>query len=289
MGDPAFRDYQSEGECWITLSTGEYYPDILESACRLYGPVLSQFRDLLRGSHSSVALFTVIAEVQPSWMRIQLCRVFRKYVSPETPVEMLKIKSRAARICAQYGNRFRHIVKVQERFETRPLPDEALCAVLWEYKDRGKKGYDLTEEAFGILRNQFPGCEVLGPERAGKDVPLGSVLPGYPKPGRPVDFVLKRGSKILAIGLARYDSDRGGAQEDDRTGQYREVVGEVLAYAEANALNTLKIIFVNDGPGLLLGSMWRDYADLEDRGCGRVRVATLRMMPERITPSWVEG
>ena len=158
-----------------------------------------------------------------------------------------------------------------------------------EYKARGKKGYDLTEEAFRILRKQFPGCTLLGPERAGKDVPLGSVLPNYSKPDRPVDFVLKRRSTVLAIGLARYDSDRGGAQEDDRTGQYREVVDEVLAYADANGMDTLKVVFVNDGPGLLLGSMWRDYADLEDRGRGRVRVATLRMMPERITPQWVEG
>lgn len=288
MTNRTFRDYQPEGHSWITLSTGEYYPDILESACRYYGPVLSEFRDLLRGSTSSVALFTAIAEVRPVWMRVQLCRVFKKYVSPETPVEMLKIKSKAPTICAEYGAGFRHIAKVQEKFESRPLPDEALCAVLWEYKDRGKKGYDLTEEAFRILREQFPGCTLLGPERAGKDVLLGDVLPNYPKPDRPVDFVLKRRGRVLAIGLARYDSDRGGAQEDDRTGQYREVVDEVLAYADANGMDTLKVVFVNDGPGLLLGSMWRDYADLEDRGRGRVRVATLRMMPERITPSWVE-
>lgn len=283
-----FRDYRSEGHAWITLSTGEYYPDILVSACRLYGPVLSLFHDLLRSSPSSEALFTAIADVRPSWMRIQLCRVFRKYVSPETPVEMLKIKSKVETICYEYGGGFRHIAKVQERFESRPLPDEALCAVLWEYKAWGKKGYDLTEEAFRILREQFPGCTILGPERAGRDVPLGDVLPNYSKPDRPVDFVLTRGSTVLAIGLARYDSDRGGAQEDDRTGQYREVVDEVLAYADTNGMDTLKVVFVNDGPGLLLGSMWRDYADLEDRGNGRVRVATLRMMPERITPSWVE-
>ena len=100
--------------------------------------------------------------------------------------------------------------------------------------------------------------------------------------------MLMQDSRVLAIGLARYDSDRGGAQEDDRTGQYRDVVEEVLSYANANDMDTLKVIFVNDGPGLLLGSMWRDYSDLEDLGGGRVRVATLRMIPERITPSWIE-
>lgn len=36
-----FRDYSpEERRNFITLSTGEYYPDILEDACRLYSPVL---------------------------------------------------------------------------------------------------------------------------------------------------------------------------------------------------------------------------------------------------------
>ena len=32
----SFRDYKQEGHNWITLSTGEYYPDILPDACELY-------------------------------------------------------------------------------------------------------------------------------------------------------------------------------------------------------------------------------------------------------------
>ena len=126
MTKQAFRDYRSEGHIWITLLTGEYYPDMLVSACRLYGPVLSHFQDLLRRSSSSESLFVSITDVRPQWMRIQLCRVFRKYVSPDTPVEMLKIKSKATTICREYGGDFRHISKVQEMFESRPLPDEAL-------------------------------------------------------------------------------------------------------------------------------------------------------------------
>lgn len=39
-----FRDFTpSERRNYITLSTGEYYPDILEDACRLYLPVLETF------------------------------------------------------------------------------------------------------------------------------------------------------------------------------------------------------------------------------------------------------
>lgn len=105
-------------------------------------------------------------------MRIQLARVFRKYVSPNTPVEMLKQKRKAEWICKEFGKGFRPIVEVQKAFISRPMPDEALCAVLWEYKDRGKKGYDMTERMFELLRSKFPDFEIDGPERAGKDILL---------------------------------------------------------------------------------------------------------------------
>ena len=284
--DKTFNDYRSDGHLWITLSTGEYYPDVLPLACELYKPVLVTFGQLLKSAHSSVDLFMSIAETNPQWMRIQLCRVFRKYVSPETPVEMLKKKSAAQNVCDRFGKGFRAVTEVQKRFSERPMPDEALCAVLWEYKDRGQKGYDLTERLFTIIRENFPDLAITGPERAGKDILLGELFDDYPKPDRPVDFVLAHKGIPVAIGLARYDSDRGGAQEDDRTGQYRDCAAEVLGYAKKRGL-PLKVIFLNDGPGLLLGSMWRDYAYIENSRSGLIKVVTLRMIPERITMKWL--
>ena len=284
----SFADYQADGHLWITLSTGEYYPDILPLACKLYEPVLIAFEYLLKSSHSSTDLFLAIAETTPTWMRVQLCRVFRKYVSPKTPVEMLKKKSAAQNICDQFGNEFRAINEVQSAFQSRPMPDEALCAVLWEYKDRGRRGYDLTERLFTIIRKEYSELEIIGPERAGKDVNLGEIFACYPNPKRPVDFVLLRDGTPLAIGLARYDSDRGGAQEDDRTGQYRDCASEILGYAESKGID-VKVIFLNDGPGLLLGSMWDDYSRIEDSWRGKVKVVTLRMFSERITMDWLHS
>ena len=284
--EKSFGDYRADGHLWITLSTGEYYPDILTLACELYKPVLITFEQMLKSAHSSTDLFMAITQTQPQWTRIQLCRVFRKYVSPETPVEMLKKKSAAKNICDRFGKGFRKITEVQNLFQSRPMPDEALCAVLWEYKDRGKKGYDLTERLFTIIRERFPSLEITGPERAGKDVLLGELFDDYPKPDRPVDFVLTHKDRPVAIGLARYDSDRGGAQEDDRTGQYRDCATEILDYAKQHAL-PLKVIFLNDGPGLLLGSMWRDYTAIEESRPGLIKVVTLRMIPERITLKWL--
>jgi hypothetical protein len=283
-----FADYKSEGHNWITLASGEYYPDILKDACELYKPVLVMFGQLLKASESSTRLFMSIADTPDSWMRVQLARVFRKYVSPEIPVEMLKKKTKAQEICEQFGKGFRPIQEVHAAFASRPMPDEALCAVLWEYKDRGKKGYDLTDRFFALFRDRLPALTIRGPERAGKDILLGTIFKDYPKPDRPVDFMIYDGERVLAIGLARYDSDRGGAQEDDRTGGYRNCADEVLNYAKTKRLN-IKVIFLNDGPGLLLGSMWNDYAALERSWPGKIMVSTLRMIPERLTSDWLKS
>lgn len=287
MSQKTFADYKSDGANWITLASGEFYPDILEGAKELYKPVLVMFGQLLKASESSTRLLLLISEVPDGWMRIQLLRVFRKYVSPDLPVEMLKKKRRAQQIGEQFGKGFRPIHQVQAAFSSRPIPDEALCAILWEYKGRGKKGYDLTARFFEMFRTALPNLTIQGPERAGKDILMGTIFADYPKPDRPVDFVLFDGEQVMAIGLARYDSDRGGAQEDDRTGGYQNTANELLNYAASAGLN-YKVIFLNDGPGLLLGSMWDDYAYLERNWPGRVLVTTLWMVPERLTLDWIK-
>ncbi len=283
----SFADYKQDAPNWITMANGEFYPDILVDACELYKPVLVLFGQLLRGSESSIRLLQEITDVKEVWMRVQLYRVFRKYVSPQTPVEMLKKKSMIPMVCEQYGKNFRSIDRVQAAFNSRPLPDEALCAILWEYKERGQKGYDLTERFFNMFQDALPNFTIEGPVRAGADIQLKSIFPDYPNPTRPVDFVIKdKKGSVLAIGLARYDGDRGGAQEDDRTGGYSNCAKEILQYTKSHNLPT-KVIFVNDGPGLLLGSMWNDYSTIEHIDPDKVMVLTLRMFNERLTTKWL--
>lgn len=286
----SFAEYRPDGHTWITLATGEYYPDILTDACALYGPVLELFGQLLRRSETSVRLFMLMADVPQQWMRIQLCRVFRRYVMPSLSVEMTKKKSQARAICDTYGKEFRRVQEVQAAFVTRPLPDEALCALLWEMKDRGKKGYDLTERLFELVQSHLPTLAIYGPVRAGRDILMREVWDDYPNPTRPVDFVIKdpQSGEVLAVGLARYDSDRGGAQEDDRTGQYQNCANEILSYGAEKGLR-VKVVFVNDGPGLLLGSMWNDYAKIEQSWPGKILVATLRMVPERLNETFLRS
>lgn len=186
-----FAEYKSDAPNWITMAGGEFYPDILTDACELYKPVLVLFGQLLKSSESSERLLKQITDVKQQWMHIQLCRVFRKYVSPQTPVEMLKKKSMVPMVCEQYSKSFRSINKVQSAFLSRPLPDEALCAVLWEYKDRGQKGYDLTERFFDMFKTALPDFNIEGPVRAGADIQLQHVFTDYPNPMRPV-FCNKR-------------------------------------------------------------------------------------------------
>lgn len=284
----SFRDYKNRASQYITFVDSAFYPDYLDQAPALYGSVLEEFAELAQTASSSANLLINISEINEP-LRNQLLRVFRKYASPDTSVEMLKIKKNIPSIIKDYGHRFRDIQEVREKFASRPKPDEALMAILMEYRDRGKKGYELTEAFFLWFEAHF-GSEYLiqGPVRAGKDVLLNKVLQNW-KSKTPADIFISRNDRTpLVVGFARYDTDRGGGQEDDRISGNRDKVTQILEYAETYKI-PLKILFLNDGPGLTLGSMWNDYADLEDNGQGKVMVCTLKMLDERFTKDWLES
>ena len=284
----SFNEYRSKASQYVTFIDSEFYPDYLDEARITYGSVIEQFAELANVANSSAELLTSIAE-KPNPSRTQLLRVFRKYVSPDTSVEMLKVKKKISSILNDYGHRFRDIETVRANLASRPNPDEALMAILMEYKSRGQKGYELTEAFFLWFESNF-GSEYLiqGPVRAGRDVMLNEVLKDWDTK-TPADILISRNDETpLVVGFARYDSDRGGSQEDDRTGGNRDKVTDIIIYAATYELN-LKVFFLNDGPGLTLGSMWNDYAALENYGRGRVMVSTLKMLDERFTKDWLES
>lgn len=155
------------------------------------------------------------------------------------------------------------------------------------YEDRGAKGYDVSTNFFEWFRHKFGNDDftIEGPMRAGKGVYLNEVFDDYPHP-RSTDFIIRYRGTPIVVGFIRYDSDRGGAQEDDRTGGYRDVVTEILTYSEKKGMS-VNILFVNEGPGLTLGSMWDDYSSLEEIGKGHVLVVTLKMLEARLTREWL--
>lgn len=81
---------------------------------------------------------------------------------------------------------------------------------------------------FDLMQTKFPDMCIWGPKRSGADVQAIEVWADYPNNSRPLDFIISSPDKktIYAVGLARYDGDRGGAQEDDRTGGYKNCSDE---------------------------------------------------------------
>jgi hypothetical protein len=207
---------------------------------------------------------------------------------------MLKVKAKTEVVIKTFGPSFREIPQILARLAERAEPDEALAAVFWEHHDRGTPGYVLSAQFFDYFEEHFgKDYVIVGPREAGSDVSLKEVLEKFEKIV-PADFLISRRSdKVpLVVGFAHYDSDRGGSQEDDRTGGNQDKVEKVMSYAARRRLG-LRVLFINDGPGLLLGSMWDDYGRLETDnivdGELRVMVATMKMVPERLSPDWIEG
>lgn len=294
MTDLTMRTFAAywEEAAWqsITLLPTEYYPEYLEESTALYQAVIDRFAELLTVCSDSGELLTRITKepnTPPQNLRTQLMRVFRMYAGRNIPVEMLKKKTLIPNVIKHFGKNFRPLEQVKEAIICRPFPDETLSAIFSEYQTRGEKGYELTDRFFSWFdANLGKDYSIEGPRRAGRDIILSSALPDFPSP-IPADFLIYRNSdrRPLVVGFARYDSDRGGAQEDDRTGGNRDKVTVIRSYARARPF-PLKLLFVNDGPGLLLGTMWRDYASLEEYGEGDVMVCTLQMLAERFRATW---
>ena len=286
----AFGDFEASPHKWITIFDSEFYPDTLSAARAYFEPIVARFGVLLATADGADALLRTIQQ-EPKERRVQLLRVFRRYISPDTSVEMLKRIRKTDEVITEFGDRFRDVETTRQEFAARPAPDETLMALLYEHLDRGQKGYDLTEAFFLWFEANFAadGWTIEGPRGAGRDIELQSVWPGYSKP-TPVDFILRDPSNELrVVGFARYDSDRGGAQEDDRIGGNERRLREILGHAKLES-RTMRVLFVNDGPGLVLGSMWRDYASVESGGTGDALVTTLKMAyAGRLSANWMAG
>lgn len=281
----SFAEFEAEKWKWITAFDTSFYPDHFPAALRLYQPVIDRFRELASEAPSSIELLRTIQKTGGK-MRIQLLRVFRRYVSPSTSVEMLKKIKDTEEICKAFGPLFRVIRLVRKNIAEQDY-DLVISALLYEHKDRGQFGYELTSRFFDWFESTFAGNEFqgLGPRRAGRDLQLRDFLHGY-EHECPTDIIVMHRGRPMVAGFARYDSDRGGSQEDDRTGGNRSKILEILQHRTGDGMQ-VKVFFLNDGPGLLLGSMWRDYGELEQINPDRVLVCTLKMLESRFTRKWL--
>lgn len=283
----SLSDYTDNKEKYITTFGSEFYPDTLDAARAAYESIYNRFCDIVNEAHDSIDLFNRINDISGN-IRVQLMRIFNRYVSPNTSVEMLKRKSKSEEVINGFSHEFRPLVDVQKKISESPNPNLPLYALLYEYQRRGQKGYNLTEDFFNWFYAKFSqSYQIKGQKRAGQDIILSNVLAGYKEPD-PVDFIIEdHNSKIKVVGYARYDSDRGGSQEDDRVDGNRDKVTHLKEYNRTHN-DKIKCIFINDGPGLLLGSMWRDYIAVENMNPDSVMVLTLKMLDKRLTKEWIE-
>ncbi|MEH1986805.1 MULTISPECIES: hypothetical protein [unclassified Nostoc] len=187
----SFSSYKVTASKWITIFDSPFYPDSLDEAKMLYEKVLERFIELVDEATNSANLLEIITN-EPDPLRIQLLRVFRRYVSPDTTVEMTKKKRDIPTIINDFGDRFRSLEEVRKNLQSRPVPDETLMAFLLEQSKRGQKGYDLTEAFFLWFDRVFGKNYIIrGPVRAGKDVMLDKVLDNW-EAQTPADIFISR-------------------------------------------------------------------------------------------------
>lgn len=269
------------------------FPEVLELLIEKYGAAIDTFCELIVECDSSAEVLKKIrVRERPAEERMALLKMYRRCVSPVLDTETTKkitIVSSESLIEA-YGETFKPISKLKRQFSELPREYKfALAALVGEYDTRGQLGYELTGMFFDWFEDHFDGSySIKGPRGAGRDIELSEVLPGFVG-SYPCDFVVRRKDESLAaVGFARYDSTRGGAQSDDRTGGNANKVQKLKEF-EASKASKIKLIFLSDGPGLMHGDTWAEACELDGQWNGRVRVVTLKLAEERITSEWLES
>ncbi|MCD8488108.1 MAG: hypothetical protein LRZ84_15555 [Desertifilum sp.] len=270
------------------------FPEILEVLLEKYSDASETFCQLIRDCDSSEEVLRRIRQPErdPD-ERMALLKMYRRCVSPvldtETTKKIKKVSTDT--LIEMFGPTFKPIGKLKEQFEhMSPELRFALVALVGEYDTRGQSGYMLTGLFFDWFTEHFQGNYLIeGPRGAGRDIELSKLYPTF-NGNFPCDFVIRRASdnEVTAIGFARYDSTRGGAQSDDRTGGNANKVEKAKAF-DAVTPTKLKIIFLADGPGLIHRDTWEEACQLDGQWDGRVRVVTLKLAAVRITSEWLEN
>ncbi|WP_037067097.1 hypothetical protein [Allorhizobium undicola] len=270
------------------------FPEILDILYEKYAGHIETFCQIIKESQSSGEVLKRIRQPdRDADERMALLKMYRRCVSPVLDTESTKKikKISTESLIETFGMTFKPIDKLKEQFEDlSPEARFALAALIGEYDARGQSGYLLTGLFFDWFEERFKGFFTIeGPRGAGRDIELSTIYPEF-KSAFPCDFVVRRpaDSEVVAIGFARYDSTRGGAQSDDRTGGNANKVEKAKAFDKVTPTK-FKIIFLSDGPGLVHADTWKESCDLDGDWDGRVRVITLKLAEKRITPEWLNS
>lgn len=268
------------------------FPEVLENSQTRYDGEIARFGQLANEARSTAELLARIRSNEfNATQRMTLLKIFRRCVSPIIDTEMAKkLKVPTATLVDNYGETFKPIETIRQQFNGFSNSERAaLAALVGEYDTRGQLGYKLTDRFFEWFERAFHGrFTITGPRGAGRDVELRTIFENFDG-DYPCDFVIRTvDGRTCAIGFARYDSTRGGAQSDDRTGGNSDKVSKAIAFCEEFG-EEFRIVFLADGPGLAHRDTWLEACRLDGAWNGAVRVTTLKTAPERITDDWLLG
>jgi len=289
--DGYFNSIDDPSKVITPIDSTMRFPEVLSVLLEKYGTSIDTFCDLIIDSSSSAEVLEKIrTRSRDASERMALLKMYRRCVSPVLDTETTKkiTTVTTASLVEAYGATFKPISKLKAQFGNIDEPTKyALAALVGEYDTRGQLGYELTGTFFDWFADHF-GDELTieGPRGAGRDIELSDLYPGF-QGSFPCDFVIRRpDQEVLAVGFARYDSTRGGAQSDDRTGGNANKVDKARRFDQETPTK-LKLIFLSDGPGLLHKDTWEEACVLDGQWDGRVRVTTLKLAAERITIDWL--
>jgi hypothetical protein len=292
---PSFLSNIDDPHTVITaIDSGIRFPEVVAVMREKYEGAIRQFATLVASSSSSGELLGSIRTPRfDSDTRMALLKIFRRCVSGVCDTEATKKITviPTSSFVDNYGASFKPIEKLKEQFAT--LSDELIAVLavgIGEYDNRGQQGYVLTKQFFDWFEAKFKGQYTIeGPKGAGRDIQLRTVMPGFTA-DCPCDLVIRNAldQSVKAVGFARYDSTRGGAQSDDRTGGNASKVYMIRDFCK-QVNKPLRVLFVADGPGLAHKDTWIEAVRLDDALDGEVRVTTLKLADQRVTLEWLRG
>lgn len=287
------EEYSNDRHKIITaIDLATRFPEVLDISIGRYSADIDTFRDLANKSKSSGDLLSNIrSSAYNAKQRMTLLKIFRRCVCPIIDTEMAKkLRVDTKTLVSNYGDSFKDIETVRYQFNNFSGAEKAaLAALIGEYDTRGQSGYVLTELFFNWFNHHHGGhFEIRGPRGAGRDIELRTLYEDY-SGDYPCDFVITdKNSNICAIGFARYDATRGGAQSDDRTSGNSDKVAKAMAFSREYG-HRFRILFLSDGPGLAHRDTWEEACRLDNAWDGAVRVSTLKTAQSRITYDWLLG
>lgn len=276
------------------IESGLRFPEVVPVMREKYEGAIRQFASLVAVSSSSGDLLSRIRTRGFSAdRRMALLKIFRRCVSGVCDTEATKKIDAIPTdtFVSNYGATFKPISKLREQFaDLSDVFVSALSVSVGEHDNRGQQGYVLASQFFSWFEDRFrTRLTIEGPRGAGPDVELSAVMAGF-RESCPCDFVVRErlDRSVVAVGFSRYDSTRGGAQSDDRTGGNAGKVYIIREHCK-RLRKAVRVLFLADGPGLAHKDTWAEAVKLDGMWDGNVRVTTLKLAGKRVTLKWLRG